>query len=81
MICSVQMLKAPAENAGVEVPGDIENYHAAEYPHFFLYVQYQLCRPLPFPSSHWNNAHVIASIPDHMVFNVTLDDLIRRGFE
>lgn len=82
-IMQVGTLAQTANNTGITVPPDIENYHAGEYPHFFLFVQTQLCRPLPEgePSAHWGNARIIASIPDDAIMQTSLADLERMGFK
>lgn len=83
MITDIRELARLARIAGMEVPDCPDNFHAAEYPHFSLYVQLQLCRTIPMRENECllQNAKLIASIPDDRVFNVTLSDVEMMGFK
>jgi hypothetical protein len=75
------MLVEAAEQAGMKVPADPDNYDAEEYPHFDLYCLLQLCRPIRW-GEHWENAKVLAGIPIDELKKLTLAQLIEeKGFE
>ena len=81
MIAFPEMLRTPAERAGIKVPPDVENYDKAAYPHWDVYTYVQLGRPMPEPASHWHNSRVIASIPDDEICLVTMEDLLKEGVD
>ena len=72
------MLVPAAEQAGMKVPEDPDEFDAEEFPHFQVFCNAQLCRPMT-PGEHWENAKVIAEIPDAEIRMLTLPDLIGRG--
>jgi len=80
MLAFPKMLMKPAQEAGIKVPENAESYNAEEFPHFFVYLQSQLGRSLPYPSAHWDNAKIVASIPNNEIKKVTLCQLCEKGF-
>jgi len=75
------MLVNPAEKAGIKVPEDPDNFDKQEFPHFYVFCFMQLGRRMPFPDSHWNNAHIIASIPEENIRLVLPEQLLMMGYE
>lgn len=73
------MLVGPAEKAGMKVPENVDNFDRNEYPHFAVYCAIQLGAPMPYPTAHWDNAKLIASIPDDKIRAVTLSELKEMG--
>ena len=79
MLTFPQLLVPAAKNAGVKVPEDLDNYDAREYPHWHVYCFVQLGAPMPFPTAHWDNAKVIASIGIDNIRLVTYEQLLEAG--
>lgn len=79
MLAFPAMLVTAAENAGITVPDDPENYDSDAFPHFSVFCLSQLCRPVVYHGEHWDNAKVIAAIPETEIRQVTLVDLLDRG--
>ena len=80
MLIFPEMLVPCAKEASIKVPADVDNYEPAEYPHWYVFCEMQLCRPMKSHSEHWTNAKVIASIPPERITQVTVEDLIEAGF-
>jgi hypothetical protein len=72
-------LAACATNAGIKVPEDLENYNPAEFPYWHVYRMSQQGAPMPHPRAHWDNAEVIAKIPESDIMKVTFKDLEEAG--
>lgn len=84
MLAFPGMLVGPAEKAGIPVPEDPDQYLELreEYPRFFAYCVMQLGQPLPHPAAHWENAEVIAEIPEERLETITPGELIEEfGFQ
>lgn len=79
MIAFERPLAACAENAGIKVPADLENYNPEDYVHWHIYRMTQLGAPLPYPSAHWDNAVVIAKLSEEQAKTVTFRDLEELG--
>jgi hypothetical protein len=81
MIVGTGILAKAAAKAGIEVPKDhsSENFDKEKYARWHIYLAVQLGRPLPYPSAHWDNAEVIASIPEDQLKTVTVADLKKLG--
>ena len=75
------MLAMCAAGAGIKVPADLENYSSEEFPHFYVYTQMQLGRRMPSPTSHWENAEVVALVPDDRIQLITRDAPLGMGFQ
>lgn len=80
MIAFPGMLVQPAKDAGMKVPDDPEDFDKDSYPHFYVYVLVQLGAPMPFPSAHYENAKVIASIPEEEIVKISYQELLEKGF-
>lgn len=78
MIAFPGMLVAAAEQAGMKTPDNPDDFDREDYKHFQVFCNAQLCRPMS-PGEHWDNAKVIAEIPEEEITTVTLADLIDRG--
>ena len=51
-----------------------------EFPHFAVFCATQLCRPLTHWGEHWNNAKIIALIPEDDIKRITFKQLTKLGF-
>lgn len=78
MIAFPGMLVTAAKNAGMKVPKDPDNFDASRYPHFSVFCAVQLCRRMR-PGEHFENAEIIARIPNDKIQTVTLTDLLAKG--
>jgi hypothetical protein len=83
MLVFASMLENPAKKAGISVPPDPDNFEAEKevFPHFFVFCAMQLGAPMPHASAHWENAKVIAAIPENELKTLSGDDIIGRGFQ
>jgi hypothetical protein len=81
MIAFPGMLIAPAKEAGMKIPENADNFNSEEFPHFKVFCFVQLGRPMPFPTSHWENAKVVASIPQEKIFTITAGELLDMGIQ
>jgi hypothetical protein len=81
MVGLPEMLTAPAEEAGIKVPPNLDYYMANEYPHWEVFCTVQLGAPMPCPTALWDNAHIIAKIPQDKICLVTLEELIKMGIK
>ena len=79
MIVYPGMLEEVARRAGMKVPEDPEDFDEEEYPHFNVFCEVQLCRPVCYHGEHEHNARVVAKIPLSKIKKVTLKDLIKAG--
>lgn len=80
MITIIDALVQPALKAGISIPLDIEEYDPLEYPHWHAFRCLQLDKIMKYPSEHWDNAEVIASLTREEVHNFGLPEIIERGF-
>lgn len=88
MIAHVEMLVDPAKEAGIKVPDDVEliredpDYAPSpdDYPHFFAYINMQIGRPLPYASSHWDNANIIAEISGENILTIDAAGIEALGY-
>jgi len=75
------MLATAAEKAGMKVPPDPDGeWKVEEYPHFNIFCVVQLGRRIRW-GEHWDNAKVVAAIPEEKLATITLMDLIESGLE
>ena len=81
MIIYPSQLIPAAEEAGMKVPQLSKNdeFNPELAPHFHVFCQIQLGRPLTNWNEHWENAKVIASVPDDQIRTITTKELIARG--
>lgn len=80
MIGLPEMLVEPAKRAGMKVPSDLENYDPDAFPHWHVFCAMQLGAPCPTAGIHWENAKVIANIPENKIRNITAAQVIKLGF-
>ena len=78
MMCFPAMLLSAAEQAGMKVPPDPDNFSDHEYPHFRVFCNAQLGRAMTV-GEHWENAKIIAAIPEDKIMEVTFPDLLGLG--
>jgi hypothetical protein len=81
MIAFPSMLCDAAENAGMAVPPDPENFDREEYPHFWIFCALQLARSTPYHGVHWDNAKVIAGLEVEKLKTMMLSDFEAAGFQ
>lgn len=81
MIPQPYLLVPAAVKAGIEVPNDIHNFEPEEYPHFAVFVNAQTNKLLPHAEAHFDNAKLVAQIPREVVLQMSLKDLVNRGFQ
>lgn len=84
MLAFPSMLGSAAEKAGINVPNfenleDDWHFDPEEFPHFHVFCIAQLGRPMVSMGEHWENAKVIAAIPDDEIRSVSLEYLLDRG--
>lgn len=83
MIAMPELLAEPASDAGIsipdEIPEDLDSIRET-HTHFFVYCMMQLGAPMPSPTSHWENAKVIAQLSDEEIIKVTPAILEEKGF-
>lgn len=72
------MLADAAEKAGMKVPPDPDDFVGKEYPRFAVFCTLQLNRRLNW-GEHWDNAKVIAAVPDDKIMTSTLEDFLALG--
>jgi len=82
MIIFPGMLVEAAKQANMKCPEDPDSkeWSPDEYPHFNIYCLVQLCRSIRY-GEHWENAKVVAAVPEDQIRTITLDDLIELGLE
>lgn len=82
-------LVGPAHEAGIAVPDDPMQFdydkaspeEQSKYVRWVLFCSAQLGQPMPSPSSHWENAKIIAQIPEDELMTITSEGLERLGFQ
>ena len=79
MLAFPEMIAPAAEEAGIKVPEDLENFDPKEYPHWLVFSKVQLGAPMPHASAHWENAKVVAKVPEDKIKLVTLKELEELG--
>lgn len=79
MIAFEGLLAPCAVEAGIKVPDDLENYSPEEYIHWHVYRMSQLGAPMPHSMAHWDNAAVIAKLPEDVAKTATFADLEMLG--
>lgn len=81
MIALAAALVPFAESVGMKVPKDPDNFDRNAYPHFFVYLQLQIGRPILRNRSHVENAKIITSISNAEIRKITFPELIMMGVE
>ncbi len=83
MLAFPEMLRSAALKANMSIPdvaveADELDAIRNEYPHFWVFCQLQLCRPIEW-GEPWENAKVIAGIPEDKLKIMTMEDFIKAG--
>jgi hypothetical protein len=89
MIAFPSMLVGAAKRAGIEVPANddevdriLEDHGLCEkYIKFYIFCLLQLGASMPYASVHFDNARVIAEIPDDQIKTITIKDVFDMGFQ
>lgn len=87
MITSPHMLVSAAKDAGIAFPSEetLDNFLESpytvkqQYPHFLVFCNVQLGRPMSSWTEHFENARVIAKVANEDIFRITLGELIKLG--
>lgn len=85
MIVFESMLLSAATTAGMKTPpieqcdNDTHPFTREEYPHFTVFCAVQLARPVSYHGEHWENAKVIAAVPEVEICSIDLPTLIEKG--
>ena len=77
MMAFPSMLFDACEKAGIPHPED-DDYIPDEWLRFHLFCLVQLGRPVRW-GEHWENAEVIAKVPEDKIKTITLGELIEMG--
>ena len=90
MIAFADLLVEPAKEAGIKVPDDFGSLkrdndvaidlYLRKFPHFLVYINMQVGRSLPYASSHWDNAKIIAKISDEDILTIDVAGIEALGF-
>ena len=83
MISQPAILASYAAEAGMKFPEDPDRFEEEkeQFPHFFIFCAMQLGAPMPSPTSGWENARVIAAIPEEELKTITAEQIYQRGFQ
>lgn len=84
MLVFPELLASAAEEAGIKVPPENSlhenHWDYNEYPHFTVFCNAQLGHRMR-PGAQWENARIIAAIPDNEIKEITFHQLEELGFE
>lgn len=83
MLAFPEMLVPAAVETGIKVPNfdKSREWDSEKYVYFTVFANVQIGAPMPRPTSHWNNARVIAAVPDDKIKTISLEGLIAMGLE
>lgn len=81
MLGFAEMLIGAARLAGIKVPEDARHFDRDAYPHWYAFCALQLGQSMPYPGVHFDNALVIAEVPEGLIFDLTVKDILDRGFQ
>ena len=70
-----------AQAAGIKVPPNPEAFDADEFPHFHVFANLQLNRATSHGQEHFENAKVVAAVPQESIRAITLEQLEALGFK
>lgn len=79
MLMLPELLIEAAQEAGMKTPEDCNNFDFDTYPHFCIFCKVQLGIPVTW-GNHWDNAKIIAKIPQEKLQTLTYEDLLNLGF-
>lgn len=81
MIAHPSLLAVAAREAGIKLPEDIDaDFESDEYPHWFVFLSVQTGLRMPSPGCHFENAKIVAAIPEDEIRLVTISMLRDLGF-
>lgn len=78
MMLFPEMLVGACEKSGIRVPENLDEYDIEKFPHFFIFCQLQLGRPIRW-GEHWDNAEIISKLTVEELKTFTLQDFLSRG--
>ena len=81
MIAFAFLLEEPARQAGIPVPKNSDCFNAEKFPRFELFCKAQLGRAMMSANEHWENAKVIAGLPEEVLKTITPEGLRAAGFQ
>ena len=81
MIVIPSALVPAAEDAGIKVPENLEDFDSDKYPHWHVFMSAQLGVSMPSPGCHFENAKIIAALSDKEVLTITMKQLRAKGFQ
>jgi hypothetical protein len=81
MIIFPSELVEPAKEAGIPVPPDPDDYNPEEFVRFNIFCTMQLGQIMPNNHAHWDNAKIIARIPEEKLKTININELIEMGFQ
>ena len=81
MIVFACALEEPARQAGIPVPKNSDCFNAEIFPRFELFCKAQLNRAMTSANEHWENAKVIAALPEEAIKTITVEGLRAAGFQ
>ena len=81
MIAFPELLIEPAKKAGIKVPDNVSKYDKQDFMHWHVFCTVQLGASMPNWTVHWENARVIANIPEEEINKVTYQDLLSKGLQ
>lgn len=88
MIAFPSMLIGAAELANMKIPPNADDYHEGgikqeklrqDFPHFYCFCVLQLGKPVRYHGEHWDNAKIIAAVPDDKIMTLKLEDFLDLG--
>lgn len=80
MMAFSRMLTSAAERVGIKVPPNPDDYNPNDYIRWHIFCICQLGQSMPYPGVHWDNAQVIADIPEDELKTITAQEILDRGF-
>lgn len=87
MIVFEGLIAVAAKKAGMKTPPEeqldvkVGGWDKKDYPHFFVFCNLQLGRSMSSPNQHWENAKVIAAIPEEKLKTMTVEDFVAAGVD
>lgn len=79
MIAFPGMLVSPAKEAGMKTPDDPDNFDPDKFPRFHIFCIIQIGKPMPWPTTHWENAKIVADLTDDEAKTVTIAEMLVKG--
>jgi len=81
MIATASGLVSAAEDAGIKVPENLEDFDSDKYPHWHVFMAVQLGVPMPSPGCHFENAKIIAALSNKEALTIMMKQLREKGFQ